>query len=110
MFSYPQYLMLIALIAAAAVYIVLMTPKLNIKLGVFLAVSSCLTAMFIIVRVFYFRSIWGDIGMVISILYCMGIAAHLFSGKRYVSEVLGNGKKPKPILIEKDDQNDKGEN
>lgn len=92
MFSFlikpPHLWLLIALCAVNLIYFIMMTPKFNLHLGVFLGVSIFFTLGFLI-SFYIFATLWNGIGIIICLLYDAGSIVHLIKGKRYVKEITG---------------------
>ena len=88
LFGFPNLWIFFILIGFNLLFFILMSPKINIHLGVFLGLSIAFLAAFILIINFWIFTIWAIIGMFQSLLYSLGSTVHIIKGKRNVKEVM----------------------
>lgn len=88
MFEFPDLAVLIVCVAMTAAYFVMMIPKFNLRLSVFLSVSGVFTVVQIILTVTV-PSAWAAYGLIQCALYDVGVLTHLLNGNRTVRDVVG---------------------
>ena len=76
------------MIGVTLMFFILMSPKINIRLVLFLAISIISLVVFILILVYWVFAVWAIIGLGQSLLYSLGAAVHLIKGKRTVKEVM----------------------
>ncbi|HEY8424281.1 MAG TPA: hypothetical protein VIL23_05970 [Clostridia bacterium] len=90
LFSPPRLWIFIIFAAEVITYMILMTPKINLRLSVFLGVSVGFVIGFILIIIFWVNTIWAVIGLSTAVLYCAGTTVHIIKGKRYVKDIVEN--------------------
>ncbi|HEY8444284.1 MAG TPA: hypothetical protein VIL24_05765, partial [Clostridia bacterium] len=75
-------------LAEVITYLIIMSPKINLRLSVFLGVSAAFLIMFILILTLWVLTTWAVLGIFVSALYCAGTTAHLIKGKRTIKDIL----------------------
>ena len=88
LFSAPRLWIFFIFAAQVIIYLIIMSPKINLHLGVFLGISIAFLAMFVLILIFWIITIWAVLGMFLALLYCSGVTVHLIKGKRRIKEIL----------------------
>ncbi|HEY8420082.1 MAG TPA: hypothetical protein VIL03_06605 [Clostridia bacterium] len=88
LFSPPRLWIFLILLAEIITYLIIMSPKINLHLGVFLGISAGFLIMFILILALWVFTTWAIIGIFVAVLYCAGTTIHLIRGKRRIKDIL----------------------
>ncbi|HHW89900.1 MAG TPA: hypothetical protein GX745_03220 [Clostridiales bacterium] len=88
LFSAPRLWIFLIFAAQIIVYLIIMSPKINLHLGVFLGISIAFLAMFALILTFWVFTIWAILGILLALVYCAGVTVHLIKGNRHIKEIL----------------------
>ena len=58
LFSAPRLWIFLIFAAQVIIYLIIMSPKINLHLGVFLGISIAFLAMFVLILIFWIITIW----------------------------------------------------
>lgn len=88
LFGFPNLWIFFILIVFNLIFFILMSPKINLHLGVFLGLSIACFLSFLLIMAFWVFSVWAIAGMIESLLYSLGSFVHILKGKRWVKDVM----------------------
>lgn len=88
LFGIPRLWIFLIFLAQIITYLIIMSPKINLHLGIFLGISIGFVIMFVLILIFWVFTIWAILGIVLALLYSAGLTSHLIQGNRCIKDVL----------------------